>query len=187
MLDDSSLELRYEAIVRRLSEIGEREQQSAAKEAVAKEYRELLTHARDLEQIKEITEKLKSFGISIDLEAHYGFVMDWRLIGPFDNSDKRGLGQDYPPEQQVNFAAKHDGKLGSMTWIETTTDDPTGAVDLNKALGKNMGAVAYAAAVFESDQERPVDLRLSTPNANKLWLNGKLLLEARGVPHGFSD
>jgi hypothetical protein len=58
-------------------------------------------------------------------------------------------------------------------------------VDLNKAIGKHMGAVAYAAVEFESDRRQPVDLRLSTPNASKLWLNGKLLLEREVYHTGF--
>ena len=30
--------------------------------------------------------------------------MEWKLIGPFDNTDKRGLAAVYPPEERVNFA-----------------------------------------------------------------------------------
>jgi hypothetical protein len=52
-------------------------------------------------------------------------------------------------------------------------------------VGKNLGAVAYAAAEFESDRARPVELRLATENACKLWLNGKLLLGSE-VYHSFT-
>jgi hypothetical protein len=56
------------------------------------------------------------------------------------------------------------------------TADPYGQVDLNRAVGKQLAAVAYAAAEFESDRDCDVDLRLGTENACKLWLNGKLLM-----------
>ncbi len=185
MLDDPSLELRYDALARRLAEINDREQKGAGKDVVAAEYREALTHARDLDQIKQITEKLKAFNVPIDLAAHYGFVLQWKVIGPFENTDKRGLATVYPPEERVDFDQQHAGKQAELKWVDNTSSDATGVVDLNKALGKQMGAVAYAAAVFESEERRPVDLRLSTPNASKLWLNGKLLSEREVYHTGF--
>jgi hypothetical protein len=40
-----------------------------------------------------------------------------------------------------------------------------------------MGVVAYAATEYESPREQTVELRLGCINANKLWLNGKLIDE----------
>mgnify|MGYP001001388952 CR=1 FL=1 len=65
-----------------------------------------------------------------------------------------------------------------MSWKAHHTDNEYGEVDLNKALGKHMGVVGYAMAVFESDREQPVELRVGSENANKVWLNGKQLCEA---------
>jgi hypothetical protein len=48
-------------------------------------------------------------------------------------------------------------------------------VDLNAALGKNKGAAAYAYAEFVSDAERPVDVRIGSIVAIKVWVNGKLV------------
>jgi hypothetical protein len=185
MLDDPSLELRYDALARRLAEINDREQGGAGKDVIGAEYRSALAHARDLDQIKQITEKLKSLDVAVDLPAHYGFVMKWKVIGPFDNTGKRGLAEVYPPEEQVDFSAESMGKQSVVTWLDQTTTDATGVVDLNKALGKHMSAVAYAAVEFESDRREPVELRLSTPNASKVWLNGKLLLEREVYHTGF--
>ena len=58
------------------------------------------------------------------------------------------------------------------------TDDEYGHVDLNKAIGKHMGVVGYAVVEFQSDRQQPAELRLGTENANKIWLNGKLLSSA---------
>ncbi len=181
MLDDPSLELRYDAIARRLDEI---EVQSAGppQTALAAGYRELLTHARDLDQIKTITDKLKKTGEEVDLARHFGFVTRWKLIGPFDNSGGKGFAAVYPPEKTVEFDATYDGKTKPVQWIEFTTKDPYGLVDLNQALGKHMGAVAYAAGEFTSDRERSIELRMGCINACKIWLNGELLLE-REVYH----
>jgi hypothetical protein len=182
MLDDPSLELRYDALARRLEEIQADEVNGLLQKMLAVRYRNVLTHARDLEQIKGIAEKLKKLGEEVDLARHFGFVMQWKLIGPFDNTAGKGFAATYPPEQKVNFAAIHDGKSGKLRWQDFTTADPYGLVDLNRALDKHMGAVGYAAAEFTSGRERPIELRMGCINACKMWLNGELLLE-REVYH----
>jgi hypothetical protein len=80
----------------------------------------------------------------------------------------------------AKFAGSHD--TGEIKWKEHTTSDEYGTVDLNTALGKHKGAICYAAAFFESDAERDVHFRLTSKNACKLWLNGKLI-DAREVYH----
>jgi len=81
----------------------------------------------------------------------------------------------YPPEQGIDLNATYDGKEGQVGWIEHTTDDSQGMVDLNKALEKHMGAVAYAFHEFDSAEEQYAELRLGCICANKVWLNGELL------------
>jgi hypothetical protein len=101
--------------------------------------------------------------------------MEWKVIGPFDNTDEKGFDVGNPPEQELDFAAAYPGKLEEVSWIDTTTSDDYGDVDLNKALGKNNGVAGYAFATFYCDEPREVDLRLGTVNANKIWLNGELV------------
>jgi hypothetical protein len=185
MLDDPSLELRHDAIARRLKEI-EAQSGGPPQTALSSRYRELLTHARDLEQIKDIAEKLKKAGEEVDLIRHFGFVTRWKLIGPFDNGGGKGFAAVYPPEKKVDFAVTHRGKSNELRWQDFTTEDPHGMVDLNRAIGKNMGAVAYAAAEFTADRERSIELRMGCINACKIWLNGELLLE-REVYHTGMD
>jgi hypothetical protein len=182
MLNDPSLELRYDAIARRLTEIDALQSQGGSRDEIVERYRKALASARDLDQIKGIVEKLKKLEEQVDLARHFGFVMRWKLIGPFDNTAGKGFAAVYPPEKTADFAATHDGKSTSVRWIDFTTDDQYGLVDLNRALGKHTGAVAYAAAEFASDRERPIELRMGCINACKMWLNGKLLLE-REVYH----
>jgi hypothetical protein len=175
-LDDPSLELRRDAVARVLDEA--KKQSSDKNEQAATTYRQALTAARDLDQVKLASDELKKLGQNVDLPRHFGFVQNWRLIGPFDNTGKKGFAVAYPPEAKLEATANYDGKTGAINWFEHVTADEFGNVDLNKAIGKNMGAVAYAWAEFISDREQPVELRLGCENANKIWLNGKLLREA---------
>ena len=177
MLDDPSLELRRDAVARVLTSADKALADKKDAEALAT-YRKALVSARDLDQVKAITEALEKLGHGVDLAHHYGFVQDWMLVGPFDNRSGKGFDTPYLPETNVDFSATYatpDGKLG---WQSHHTDDKLGKVDLNKAIGKHMGVAGYAAAVFLSDRRRPIELRLGSTNAIKIWLNGKLLASA---------
>jgi hypothetical protein len=102
--------------------------------------------------------------------------MQWHLIAPFDNTNTTGFDKAYPPEERVDLAASYAGKEGQVSWTSYTTSDELGNVDLNEALGKSKGAIAYAYAEFGSDKEQLVEFRLGCINGNKLWVNGELVL-----------
>jgi hypothetical protein len=186
MLDDSSLEMRRDAVAR---VIGEADRLAAAepldKAKTVAAYRKALDSARDLDQVNHIAEQLRHFGEKVDLARHFGFITEWQLIGRFDNRDKKGFAAVFPPERRVDLAATVRGKDGDVKWRPYATTDDFGLVDLNRAIGKELGVAAYALADFESEQARPIELRLATENACKLWLNGKLLFESE-VYHSFT-
>lgn len=173
MLNDPSLELRRDAVAVALDKAARLEDDDKA--AAIAGYRKALGAARDLDQIDKAADALRKLGETVDLPSHFGFVMQWQLIGPFDNTDKQGFDTAYPPEKSIDLTATYQGKEGEVKWFEHTTDDQYGIVDLNKAIGKHMGAVGYAYHEFISDEARDAELRLGCINANKVWLNGKLL------------
>ncbi|MCH5374931.1 MAG: hypothetical protein JJ992_13225, partial [Planctomycetes bacterium] len=120
-------------------------------------------------------EKLRLLGETVDLPKHFGFVTTWKLIAPFDNVNMLGFDVAYGPEVDLDPEAEYAGKEGTVRWVDYSTDDPYGNVDLNKALGRFKGAIAYAYADFYSRVPRDVELRLGCINGNKIWLNGELL------------
>jgi hypothetical protein len=177
MLDDPSLELRRDAVARLLA-AAEKSLAAGNQDEALATYKKSLYAARDLDQMQTITEALEKLGHPVDLAHHYGFIQDWKLVGPFDNRGGKGFGTAYPPEGKVDLAASYETVDGKRAWSSHRTDEVHGNVDLNKALGKHMGVVAYAVAEFTSDSRRPIELRVGTPNALKIWLNGKLLSTA---------
>ncbi len=148
---------------------------AADNEAVA--WQSALGFARDVDQIETIAEKLQSLEAPANLVKHFGFLTKWHLVGPFDNVGSKSFDVAYPPEKNVDLSATYDGQADKVKWIEHTTDDKFGTVDLNEALDKHKGAIAYAFTEFEpsSDKPLPVELRVGCINANKVWLNGELL------------
>jgi hypothetical protein len=173
MLNDPSLELRRDAVAVALKKAASLKDDDKA--AAIEAYRTALNSARDLDQIDKAAGALRDLGQTVNLPEHFGFVMSWHLIGPFDNSNKGGFDVAYPPEKEIDLSARYKGKEGEVKWFPHTTTDQYGIVDLNKAIGKHMGAVGYAFCEFESDQARDAELRLGCINGNKVWLNGKLL------------
>jgi hypothetical protein len=178
MLDDPSLELRRDAVARVLAE-AERAAADNKADAALAAYRKVLDAARDLDQVKVVTEALKKAGQAVDLPRHFGFLQDWQIVGPFDNRQGKGFSPVLEPEARFDSKANYVGIDGAnVGWKTHHTGDPYGLVDLNKAVGKHMGAIAYAAAEFQSPIAQSVELRLGSENANKIWLNGKLLFSA---------
>jgi hypothetical protein len=184
MLQDPSPELRRDAVAvamegaRKLLDKGDKDAARAA-------YRRALGGACDKDQVETIAQQLKALGSPVDLAAHFGFIRTWHLIGPFDNHSGVGFQAAYPPERGVDLAALYKGKGGKeVRWAAHTTDSPYGVVDLNKALRKEQGTVAYAFAAVESASARPVELRVGTTNAVKIFLNGKELFGREEYHHG---
>lgn len=173
MLNDTSLEMRRDAV----AQVIQQAEAAEADEEKKKNYWAALTAARDKDQIDSLYDKLTEMGDEVNLAEHFGFITTWNLIGPFDNVDKKGFAVAYPPESEVVLNKAYSGKTDEVQWIEHTTDQKYGMVNLNEAIGKNMGAAAYAYAEFNSPTDRTVDLRLGSICAAKLWLNGDQLME----------
>lgn len=184
-MDDPCLELRYMAIDRAMTAIKQLVAEDRKEEAT-EAYQALLQDARNPDQITMIAGELESLGTTIDLTKHFGFLTDWRLIGPFDNRDKIGFDAIYAPEDTIDFAGAYAGKEGEVTWIEHATTEANGVVNLNSAIGKHMGAVAYAYTTVVAPEEMTVSVRLGSPNGNMVWINGQLVLSNHVYHAGFA-
>jgi hypothetical protein len=174
LLDDPSLELRREAVARELQRAEAAEKAAQRNDAITA-YHTALAHARDPDQIDTAYNALRKLEQPVDLATHFGWVRTWHVIGPFDNTDMGGFDRVFPPEETIDVGAVYPGKDQAVKWQSASTDDDYGRLDLNAAIGKNMGAAAYALAYFTVDEACDAELRLSSLNANKIWLNGELL------------
>lgn len=183
-LHDRSPELRRDAVAVRL-EAANAALAKGDKPAAVAALREALSGACDKDQVDEIAKKLKEQGVAVDLAAHFGFVRTWQLVAPFDNPKGANFAVVYPPEKGVDLTATYKGKGGAeCRWAPFTTDKPYGEVDLNKALGKKKGAIAYARAVVVSEGARRAEIRVGCINALKVFYNGKEVFACEECHHG---
>ena len=175
LLNDPSVELRREA-VQRLMDQGKELVEAKKSAGAGVSYRQALVYARDVDQIKTISKQLRDLGRPLDLPEHFGFLMHWSVIGPFDNTKRTGFETVFPPENKIDLTAEYDGKSGKVRWTELVTDDEYGMLDINKAYpGEIKEVTGYAYTEFKSATARPIELRLGCKNAWKVWLNGELL------------
>ncbi len=182
MLDDPCLELRRAAVQQLIAAASHAGKQAAmargeaaatAKATAQRLYQEALDAARDLDQVEEIAQALGQLDVTVDLVHQLGYRVDWQVIGPFDNTAHRGFDRVYPPEEAIDLDGHYTGKSGSVAWQSLQGDGQSGWVDLNLIFGKLKGTVAYVLTEFQSNSDQEVELRWSTPNATKLWVNGQ--------------
>lgn len=179
MLDDPSLELRYEAVKLGQSEVKELKDGGAEPAKLIASYSKLLSSARLPEQVQQIADAMKELGETVDLLNHFGFVKNWQVIASFDNRNKIGFNVEYPPEkeylasQSIQVKAEFDGKDKKAAWQAIETKEPDGAVDLNPVYSNEKGAVAYAYAEFNAPKAVDCEVRIGCINAHKVWVNGE--------------
>jgi len=174
MLNDPSLELRRDAVQKLIDQAD----QALARTnliVAAPLLQSALRSARDVAQIEDVSGKLQVLGQPVDLQKHFGFLSEWKVIGPFDNTENQGFETAYPPELKIDLAAEYDGKKGKIRWQDYVTKHKYGMVDMNQPCGKLKEVTAYATTDFYSDRVRPVELRLGGKNSWKVWFNGQLL------------
>lgn len=179
-LQDPSAELRREAVAKLLEEAEAIDAEKTPDQAITV-YKKALSGAVDDDQVKRIVEPLRTLKQEVDLQKHFGFVTAWQLVGPFENRKGVGFAAVYPPENEANLKATYETKYddgfegGKVQWQPFQTKHEYGMVDLEKDVKNYKGSCMFALASFQSDKDQAVELRLGTPNAWKLWVNGELV------------
>ncbi|MBL8851713.1 MAG: hypothetical protein JNG89_18675 [Planctomycetaceae bacterium] len=182
MLDDPSAEMRRDAVARLLTEAQQAEEAGQPMQALAL-YQQALTGASDGDQVETLAQALAKLEQPVDLVQHFAIVTEWQVIGPFDNHELVGFAAVYPPETEIKLDAEYEGTMGPMNWTRLAAEpqpavtdvNEVGKFDLAKLTAPHKGAVSYATTEFISTQDQPVEFRIATPNAWKLWVNGELV------------
>jgi hypothetical protein len=169
-------EFRHDAIARALIDL-DRDMEVSADQRVAV-LRQLFAATRDLPQSRAVAGRLKGLGTPVSVADHFGFLLDWYVIGPFDARGMKGFQTSYPPEQKVDLAASHEGKGKTVRWKryrspETTEGTHVALVNLREPLGDAADAVAYAYTAFEMGQAREIEFRGAADDNLTVWVNGK--------------
>ncbi len=170
-LTDPEPSLRREAI----DVILEDAENSPLKKQAILLFQKALKNARDVDQIQEASDALKSRGQEINLVTLLGFKTKWDILGPFDNTERKGFNKSYEPESEARHNNSYRGKNSQIQWTSFSSSDRLGLLDLNKHYGELKEVVAYAKTSFYSAKHQKVQFRLGSKNAWKIWVNQELL------------
>ncbi len=174
LLEDPSSELRRHPVAK-LLQAGDEDLAQGRKDEATNAYLKAMNSARDEDQIKDLAKKLKGLGKPVDLPKHFGFLMNWKLIAPFTNVERKGFNTEFPPEKEIKLDATYPGKNADAKWIDFTSADDYGQIDLNKPFTMLKEVTGYAYTEFESAEARDAQIRLGCKDGWKVWLNGELL------------
>ena len=162
MLDDPALDLRREAVEKQLTAA------AAADEPAQKAtHQKCLVAARDVDQIERIAAWLSEHGEKVNLAVVLGFVRNWRVSDAFDNAKGVGYAKAYPPEAALPAGPE------TAQWKAVSSADKHGAIDLNAAIATKKGVLAYAVADVVMPRSGPAEVRIGSPCAVAVWVNGK--------------
>lgn len=170
MLLDPSLELRYDAVARVLAD---------AESLSESQLRILLDAARHPEQVVAIIGRLDKAGVKLDQAAHFGFLTQWKFIGPFDNVGSMNFDKVYPIETdwtKNQLAETYEGKAGRVEWMSHAVDSPEGAIDFAKLYNNEKGCIVYGVATVKVPEDVACEIRVGCINAQKVWVNGDLVV-----------
>jgi cellulose synthase operon protein C len=114
-----------------------------------------------------------------------GPALPFHVVGGWDNDQGKGFDAPWPPEQTVDLGARYDGALMEIGWQKPPRDLIGGAA-LTEFLAPDRWSVAYAAAGVTVPRDGTYEVRLSSTDPVKLWVNGELVFEAREVESSWS-
>lgn len=184
MLNDPGHELRRDAVAVVLKQAQENFDKDN-KPAATAAFKKALEFARDRDQVELVAERLKKLGVEIDLTSHFGFVTRWMVAGSFNNVKGVGFHTVYPPEKGVDLQTSYVGKDNQkVAWREHVTTEALGLVDFNKIIAHLHGVTAFAYAEVISPSERPIEVRATSNNAIRIFLNGKEVFAREEYHHG---
>ena len=107
-----------------------------------------------------------------------GHLLQWRVLGPFDNERGASFSQPLGPEaggQIVSPGVEFEGKKRRIRWRTLPALPRAGQVELGALFRPNDEALAYAATFVRAPAATPAAIRFGSNDGFRLWVNGSLV------------
>jgi tetratricopeptide (TPR) repeat protein len=112
---------------------------------------------------------------------HIGPLLPLSVIGTWDNDQGKGLDIVYPPEEEINVQGRYQGKLTEIGWRVNYPQDIRGKINLGELLAPDTWQIAYGASAVRVKEATQAELRISTTDPIKVWVNQRLVLSTTRV------
>ncbi len=110
--------------------------------------------------------------------ATLGRVVDWQIVGPFENDQNSGFDVAYGPEhdldREIDLARRFPGKQEDVGWRKVPPVQRGDRVCIGCLLFPSTWGVAYLATWIHADRAGDAVLRADADDHLKVWLNGRL-------------
>jgi len=125
-----------------------------------------------------------------DLErrlAAENFILDWWVIGPFEDPEDKRLVTEQPPEREIDLSAKYEGAGGkTVRWSRLTgsdSDEDRRIAEVERAIGYRFHDTLepdehvsiYALTFVHVDEKTPVRLLIGSDDSVRCWINDELV------------
>jgi tetratricopeptide (TPR) repeat protein/transglutaminase-like putative cysteine protease len=142
---------------------------SAATRDLARAY--LIGDHRELGDLRAADEVLQSFN----------HLNQWQLIGAFDNDQGKGFLTVYPPEESIDLDAVAQGARVDVKWRKVERLNPWGEVPIFDMVSPSKWSVAYLATWVHVANAQKAELRLSSGDPVRAWVNDRLVIDRSRV------
>jgi len=105
------------------------------------------------------------------------YIMDWWLIGPFDNLNRKGIETVYQPENEFKPDKSYSGTNSQRISWQTYDGKGNEYISLAKIFKPSDVGVAYARRIIDLKNKAVLKIGLGTNDGVKMWINGKLVHE----------
>ncbi|MBI3820946.1 MAG: DUF3857 domain-containing protein [Planctomycetes bacterium] len=107
-----------------------------------------------------------------------GYVLDWTMIGPFDNERGGGFARADEPEKGFAADLTARGKERDVRWRDLPHDLPPFAqIPLGELMRPNQQVHAYLRTTFDLATGQNIKFYISSGEAVRFWVDGKLVLD----------
>jgi hypothetical protein len=142
-------------------------------EAIRKKHR--ITAMGDMPQTYG---NIEAFLEKVRTAPHY--TTEWKIAGPFDNQDEKGLTHAFFPENTIDLQATYIGKGGKEIKWESYKNTLSAYIDFKKLFDPSDYTVAYAYHNSPSDSSRTAKFGIGSNDGVRVWVNHKLVLDHPG-------
>jgi tetratricopeptide (TPR) repeat protein/transglutaminase-like putative cysteine protease len=106
------------------------------------------------------------------------------VIGTWDNDQGKAFDLELGPESAVSLSGSstvkevYQGRVGPLEWRLRAPQDPRGRLDLGALMAPTRWAAAFARGTVTAAQAGVYELRLTSSDPLKVWVDGKLVFAA---------